>query len=74
MNRRTFMKWAGAAAVFLCDTMGEVPLFYAASDVAFVAGSLVPIGGHNLLEASALGVPVVAVGTLGEALAVLGAG
>jgi 3-deoxy-D-manno-octulosonic-acid transferase len=34
-------------------------LFYAASDVAFVAGSLVPIGGHNLLEPAALGVPVV---------------
>jgi 3-deoxy-D-manno-octulosonic-acid transferase len=50
---------AGDADVFLCDTMGEVPLFYAASDVAFVAGSLVPIGGHNLLEPAALGVPVV---------------
>ena len=50
---------AGEAAVFLCDTMGEVPVFYAASDVAFVAGSLVPIGGHNLLEPAALGVPVV---------------
>ena len=45
--------------MFLCDTMGEVPLFYGASDVAFVAGSLVPIGGHNLLEPAALGVPVV---------------
>lgn len=50
---------AGEAGVFLCDTMGEVPLFYAASDVAFVAGSLIPIGGHNLLEPAALGVPVV---------------
>jgi 3-deoxy-D-manno-octulosonic-acid transferase len=39
--------------------MGEVPLFYAASDIAFVAGSLVPIGGHNLLEPAALGIPVV---------------
>lgn len=45
--------------VFLVDTMGEVPLFYAMSDVAFVAGSLVPIGGHNLLEPAAQGVPVV---------------
>ncbi len=41
------------------SAMGEVPIFYAASDVAFVAGSLVPIGGHNLLEPAALGVPVV---------------
>jgi len=49
----------GETDVFLCDTMGELPLFYAASDVAFVAGSLVPIGGHNLLEPAAQGVPVV---------------
>ncbi len=46
-------------AVFLGDTMGEVPLFYAASDIAFVGGSLVPIGGHNLLEPAALGLPVI---------------
>lgn len=56
---RTANQPAGDASVFLCDTMGEVPLFYAASDVAFVAGSLVPIGGHNLLEPAALGVPVI---------------
>ncbi len=45
--------------VFFGDTMGEVPLFYAASDLAFVGGSLVPIGGHNLLEPAALGLPLV---------------
>ncbi|MEJ2514947.1 MAG: lipid IV(A) 3-deoxy-D-manno-octulosonic acid transferase [Gammaproteobacteria bacterium] len=45
-------------SVFLVDTLGELPMFYAASDVAFVAGSLVPIGGHNLLEPAALGLPV----------------
>ena len=56
---RTEARSAGDAAVFLGDTMGEVPLFYAASDVAFVGGSLIPIGGHNLLEPAALGVPVV---------------
>ncbi len=39
--------------------MGEVPLFYAASDIAFVGGSLVPIGGHNLLEPAALGLPLI---------------
>ncbi|MDX1499245.1 MAG: lipid IV(A) 3-deoxy-D-manno-octulosonic acid transferase [Woeseiaceae bacterium] len=44
--------------VFLGDTMGELPLFYAASDVAFVGGSLVPVGSHNLLEPAALGLPV----------------
>ncbi|MBS35301.1 MAG: 3-deoxy-D-manno-octulosonic acid transferase [Thiotrichales bacterium] len=45
--------------VLVGDTMGELPLFYAAADVAFVGGSLVPIGGHNMLEPAALGVPVV---------------
>ena len=39
--------------------MGEVPLFYAASDIAFVGGSLVPVGGHNLLEPAAQALPVV---------------
>jgi 3-deoxy-D-manno-octulosonic-acid transferase len=45
--------------VLLVDTLGELQAFYAASDVAFVGGSLVPIGGHNLLEPAALGLPVV---------------
>jgi 3-deoxy-D-manno-octulosonic-acid transferase len=47
------------ASVFIGDTMGELPLFYAASDVAFVGGSLVAEGGHNMLEPAALGIPVV---------------
>jgi len=45
--------------VLVGDTMGELPLFYAAVDCAFVGGSLVPTGGHNLLEACAVGKPVV---------------
>ncbi len=45
--------------VFLGNTMGEMMMFYGASDIAFVAGSLVPIGGHNLLEPSAMGLPIV---------------
>jgi 3-deoxy-D-manno-octulosonic-acid transferase len=45
--------------VFIGDSMGELPLFYAASDVAFVGGSLVHHGGHNMLEPAALGIPVV---------------
>lgn len=44
--------------VLLLDTLGELLDFYAAADVAFVGGSLVPIGGHNLLEPAALGLPV----------------
>lgn len=48
-----------ATLVYLIDSLGELPLCYAAADVAFVGGSLVPIGGHNLLEPAALGVPVI---------------
>ena len=48
-----------ATEVFIGDSMGELPLFYAAADVAFVGGSLVRHGGHNMLEPAALGVPVV---------------
>jgi 3-deoxy-D-manno-octulosonic-acid transferase len=46
--------------VLLVDTVGELASLYAAVDVAFVGGSLVPVGGHNLLEPAALGVPVIA--------------
>ena len=49
---------AGSAVVLL-DTLGELMEFYAATDVAYVGGSLVPVGGHNLLEPAALGVPIV---------------
>lgn len=42
--------------VLLGDTMGELNVFYAAADIAFVGGSLIPIGGHNLLEPAAAGV------------------
>ena len=46
------------AQVFIGDTMGELPLLYAAADVAFVGGTLVEVGGHNMLEPAALGLPV----------------
>lgn len=53
----------GTAAIdtqcFVVDTLGELLRFYATTDVAFVGGSLVPIGGHNILEPAALAVPVV---------------
>ena len=48
------------ADVLLGDTMGELPMFYAASDLAFVGGSLVDVGGHNLLEPAGLGIPALA--------------
>jgi 3-deoxy-D-manno-octulosonic-acid transferase len=47
------------ARVLLVDTVGELAALYAAVDVAFVGGSLVPVGGHNLLEPAALAVPVI---------------
>ncbi len=45
--------------VYLGDTMGELLLLYAASDVAFIGGSLVDTGGHNPLEPAALGIVAV---------------
>lgn len=45
-------------AVFLGDSMGELLRFYAAADLAFVGGSLVATGGHNVLEPALLGLPV----------------
>ncbi|MFZ6708815.1 lipid IV(A) 3-deoxy-D-manno-octulosonic acid transferase [Undibacterium sp. TC9W] len=44
--------------VVLGDSMGEMYMYYAACDIAFVGGSLVPLGGHNLIEACAMGKPV----------------
>jgi 3-deoxy-D-manno-octulosonic-acid transferase len=49
---------APGCAVLLLDTIGDLLGLYAAGDVAFVGGSLVPIGGHNLLEPAALGRPI----------------
>jgi len=45
--------------VWLGDTMGEMPLYYAAADVALLGGSFEPFGGQNLIEAAACGCPVV---------------
>ncbi|MEM7281473.1 MAG: lipid IV(A) 3-deoxy-D-manno-octulosonic acid transferase [Pseudomonadota bacterium] len=45
--------------VFLVDTVGELPTFFSSADIAFVGGSLVPVGGHNLLEPAAAGIPII---------------
>jgi 3-deoxy-D-manno-octulosonic-acid transferase len=45
--------------IYIGDTMGELTLLYAASDVAMVGGSMIRHGGHNVLEPCALGIPVV---------------
>jgi 3-deoxy-D-manno-octulosonic-acid transferase len=57
--RSTAQPVTATTEVLLVDTLGELVLFYAAADVAFVGGSLVPVGGHNLLEPAALGKPVI---------------
>ena len=48
-----------AGAVFLLDSIGELASLYSLATVAFVGGSLVPRGGHNILEPALHGVPVV---------------
>ena len=50
---------ADSVEVLLGDTLGEMMCLYAAADIAFVGGSLVPIGGHNLLEPAAAATPCV---------------
>ena len=45
--------------IMIGNTMGKLPMLICASDAAFIGGSLVPVGGHNVLEASAVGVPVI---------------
>ena len=74
----------GAAApgtdVLLVDTIGQLAALYGVAGSAFVGGSLVPVGGHNLLEPIAAGVPVLYgphtdhVGELAEELTLSGAG
>jgi len=58
ITRSSMQQCHAGIDVYLVDTMGELKTFYAAADVAFVGGSLVPIGGHNILEAAAVGVSV----------------
>jgi 3-deoxy-D-manno-octulosonic-acid transferase len=65
LSRRS--SWAGgqpdeaalAADVWLGDSMGEMPAYYAAARVALLGGSFAPLGGQNLIEAAACGCPVV---------------
>lgn len=60
--RRSRAPWPDAPpppAILLGDTMGEMALYYAAADAALVGGSLRPFGAQNLIEACAVGTPVV---------------
>src|SRR5690606_17351428 len=53
------IKACAKAAVLLGDSIGEMTRYYAASQVAIVAGSFAPLGGQNLIEACAVGLPVI---------------
>jgi 3-deoxy-D-manno-octulosonic-acid transferase len=57
-QRRTRLK-GQVRDVVLLDTIGELRAFYGACDIAFVGGSLVKVGGHNLLEPAAMKKPVI---------------
>ncbi|MGE1175261.1 lipid IV(A) 3-deoxy-D-manno-octulosonic acid transferase [Pseudomonas sp. BW7P1] len=59
VRRSTGANVDGATSVLLGDTMGELLFLYALADSAFVGGSLVANGGHNLLEPAALAKPVI---------------
>jgi 3-deoxy-D-manno-octulosonic-acid transferase len=50
----------GRQKIYLGDTMGEMAFYFAAADVAVIGGSFAPLGGQNLIEALAVGTPVVA--------------
>jgi 3-deoxy-D-manno-octulosonic-acid transferase len=50
---------AAAAEVWLGDSLGEMPLYYALADAALLGGSFAPLGGQNLIEAAACGCPLV---------------
>ena len=59
VTRRTEQRKALVSSdVFLLDTIGELKLYYGTVDAAFVGGSFVPTGGHNMLEPAALAVPI----------------
>src|ERR1043165_8299598 len=57
MTRRTAAAWPPHSTVLLLDTIGELARVYPYPTAAFSGGSLVPTGGHNPIEAAAVGVP-----------------
>lgn len=56
--RRSENKPLQSEDVFLVDAMGEVKTFYALADLVFVGGSIITLGGHNILEGAILGKPI----------------
>ena len=59
LARRSADEASGSVDILLGDTMGELMMFFGACDLAFIGGSLVPTGGHNMIEAAAWGAPVI---------------
>ena len=64
VRRSSVIEWqmsgnAASDAVWLGDSMGEMAMYYASSDVAYIGGSLLPLGGQNLIEGCAVGVPAI---------------
>jgi 3-deoxy-D-manno-octulosonic-acid transferase len=67
---------AGSFDVLVLDGLGDLPAVYPRAQVAFVGGTLAPVGGHNLLEPAHAGVPVLHgphVGNVAESARLLGA-
>lgn len=60
VTRRSANRLELEAEVLLGDTMGELLILFGAADTAFVGGSLVPVGGHNLMEPAAWALPILA--------------
>ena len=58
ISRRSDQQASIQTDIILGDTMGELNSFYGAADIAFVGGSLVPTGGHNIIEPAMWGIPV----------------
>ena len=58
VRRSELASFGGEAEILLLDTIGELARVYRYATVAFIGGSLVPIGGHNPIEPAAVGVPV----------------
>ena len=59
VRRSRLERPAADTSVYLADTMGELLMLFGAADIAFVGGSLVPVGGHNLLEPALWSKPII---------------
>jgi len=56
--KKSLIRKDKVAEIILLDTMGELEKLYSIAELAFVGGSLIPVGGHNILEPASYGIPV----------------